>query len=252
VFDFGSTCKLLNSEVKKRDSKSELSLERADPLLVATKYKDEYISLICAMYAYGNAKLIVKFLSSLDFSLLESDKPTIREKLEGKYYRFQSVRDTQEIFITLNKMKKNSSLESIFMNGYNQNSNVMDGIYRVIEAIYDTNPYRSRGYEFLIGKVPKKKPTSPYKRWLMFLRWMVRDDNLDLGLWEKVEKKDLLMPLDTHTFKIGQKLGLIKRKSYDFRSVLELTESLKKLDPNDPIRYDFALYRIGQEKLITS
>ncbi len=252
MFDFGSTCKLLNSEVKKRDSKSELSLERADPLLVATKYKDEYISLICAMYAYGNAKLIVKFLSSLDFSLLESDKPTIREKLEGKYYRFQSVRDTQEIFITLNKMKKNSSLESIFMNGYNQNSNVMDGIYRVIEAIYDTNPYRSRGYEFLIGKVPKKKPTSPYKRWLMFLRWMVRDDNLDLGLWEKVEKKDLLMPLDTHTFKIGQKLGLIKRKSYDFRSVLELTESLKKLDPNDPIRYDFALYRIGQEKLITS
>jgi len=252
VFDFDSTCKLLNSEVKKRDSKSELSLERADPLLVATKYKDEYISLICAMYAYGNAKLIVKFLSSLDFSLLERDKPTIREKLEGKYYRFQSVRDTQEIFITLSKMRKNSSLESIFMDGYNQKSDVMDGIYRVIETIYDTNPYRSRGYEFLIGKVPKKKPTSPYKRWLMFLRWMVRDDNLDLGLWKKVDKKDLLMPLDTHTFKIGQKLGLIRRKSYDFRSVQELTQSLKKLDPNDPIRYDFALYRIGQEKLITT
>ncbi len=252
MLDFDSTCRLLNSEVKKRDSKSELSLERADPLLVATKYKDEYISFICAMYAYGNAKLIVKFLSSLDFSLLESDESTIREKLEGRYYRFQSVKDTQEIFITLSKMKKNSSLESIFMEGYNFKSNVMDGIYRVIEAIYDTNPYRSRGYEFLIGKVPKKKPTSPYKRWLMFLRWMVRDDNLDLGLWKKVEKKDLLMPLDTHTFKIGQKLGLIKRKSYDFRSVLELTESLKKLDPNDPIKYDFALYRIGQEKLITS
>ena len=252
MFDFDSTCKLLNSEVKKRDSKSELSLERADPLLVATKYKDEYISLICAMYAYGNAKLIVKFLSSLDFSLLERDKPTIREKLEGKYYRFQSVRDTQEIFVTLNKMRKNSSLESIFMDGYNQKSDVMDGIYRVIETIYDTNPYRSRGYEFLIGKVPKKKPTSPYKRWLMFLRWMVRDDNLDLGLWKKVDKKDLLMPLDTHTFKIGQKLGLIRRKSYDFRSVQELTQSLKKLDPNDPIRYDFALYRIGQEKLITT
>ncbi len=252
MFDFDSTCKLLNSEVKKRDSKSELSLERADPLLVATKYKDEYISLICAMYAYGNAKLIVKFLSSLDFSLLESDKPTIREKLEGKYYRFQSVRDTQEIFITLSKMRKNSSLESIFMDGYNQKSDVMDGIYRVIETIYDTNPYRSRGYEFLIGKVPKKKPTSPYKRWLMFLRWMVRDDNLDLGLWKKVDKKNLLMPLDTHTFKIGQKLGLIKRKSYDFRSVQELTQSLKKLDPNDPVRYDFALYRIGQEKLITT
>ena len=250
MFDFDSTCKLLISEMKKRDSKSELSLERADPLLVATKYKDEYISLICAMYAYGNAKLIVKFLSSLDFSLLESDEFVIREKLEDKYYRFQSAKDTQEIFITLNKMRKNSSLESIFMDGYNQKLDVMDGIYRIIETIYDINPYRSRGYEFLIGKVPKKKPTSPYKRWLMFLRWMVRDDNLDLGLWEKVDKKDLLMPLDTHTFKIGQKLGLIKRKSYDFKSVLELTESLRKIDIKDPVKYDFALYRIGQEKLI--
>ena len=250
MFDFDSTCKLLISEMKKRDSKSELSLERADPLLVATKYKDEYISLICTMYAYGNAKLIVKFLSSLDFSLLESDESVIREKLEGKYYRFQSAKDTQEIFITLNKMRKKSSLESIFMDGYNQKSDVMDGIYKIIETIYDINPYRSRGYEFLIGKVPKKKPTSPYKRWHMFLRWMVRDDNLDLGLWEKVDKKDLLMPLDTHTFKIGQKLGLIKRKSYDFKSVLELTESLKKIDLKDPVKYDFALYRIGQEKLI--
>jgi len=250
VFDFDSTCKLLIGEMKKRDSKSELSLERADPLLVATKYKDEYISLICAMYAYGNARLIVKFLSSLDFSLLESDESMIREKLEGKYYRFQSSKDTQEIFITLSKMRKNSSLESIFMDGYNQKLDVMDGIYRIIETIYDINPYRSRGYEFLIGKVPKKKPTSPYKRWHMFLRWMVRDDNLDLGLWEKVHKKDLLMPLDTHTFKIGQKLGLIKRKIYDFKSVLELTESLRKLDPKDPVKYDFALYRIGQEKLI--
>ena len=250
MFDFYFASKLLISEMKKRDSKSELSLERADPLLVASKYKDEYISLICAMYAYGNAKLIVKFLSSLDFSLLDSSESVIRERLEDKYYRFQSAKDTQEIFITLSKIRKNSSLESIFMDGYNQKSDVMDGIYRIVEAIYDINPYRSRGYEFLIGKVPKKKPTSPYKRWLMFLRWMVRDDNLDLGLWKKVDKKDLLMPLDTHTFKIGQKLGLIKRKSYDFKSVLELTDSLRKLDSKDPVKYDFALYRIGQEKLI--
>lgn len=250
MFDFDSTCKLLNSEIKKRDSKSELSLDRADPLLVASKYKDEYVSLICAMYAYGNAKLIVKFLSSLDFSLLDSDESVIREKLEGKYYRFQSAKDTQEIFVALSKMKKNSSLESIFMAGFNKKLDLMDGIYKIIEAIYDINSYRSRGYEFLIGKIPKKNPTSPYKRWLMFLRWMVRDDNLDLGLWTKVDKKDLLMPLDTHTFKIGQKLGLIKRKSYDFKSVLELTESLRKLDLKDPVKYDFALYRIGQEKLI--
>ncbi len=245
-----SVKELLNNEAKKRDSKEELSLQKADPLLVATRYRDEFISLICAMFAYGNANLIVKFLNSLDFSLLDSSTHEIEKKLTDRYYRFQSIRDTREIFITLSKLKKTTTLEKIFLDGYSKKHDVMDGIYRLIEAIYDTNPYRSRGYEFLVGKIPKRKPVSPYKRWNMYLRWMVRDDSLDLGLWRSVRREDLLMPLDTHTFKIGQKLGLIKRKTYDFKSVIELTNSLKKLDSKDPVKYDFALYRIGQEKLL--
>ncbi len=250
MLDEQSVVKLLNSEANKRDTRTELTLQKADPLLVASKYSDETISLICAMYAYGNANLIVKFLNSLDFSLLNSCQNEIKEKMGDKYYRFQSQRDTVEIFITLGKIRKNTTLEKTFLDGYSRNHDVMDGIYKLIEIIYDTNPYRSRGYEFLIGKIPKKTPVSPYKRWHMYLRWMVRDDNLDLGLWSGVRREDLLMPLDTHTFKIGQKLGLIKRKTYDFKSVLELTHSLKKLDSKDPVKYDFALYRIGQEKLI--
>ena len=250
MYDIDEVRQLLAKEAEKRDIKSEISLEKPDPLLVASKYKDEYISLICAMYAYGNAGLIVKFLSSLDFSLLDSNENNIAKELSDKYYRFQSIRDTQEIFITLGKLKKKFSLEEIFLNGYKVKNNVMDGIYALIEAIYDINPYRSRGYEFLIGKIPKKNPTSPYKRWHMYLRWMVRNDSLDLGLWSGVRSEDLLMPLDTHTFKIGQKLGLIKRKTYDFKSVMELTNSLKELDPKDPVKYDFALYRIGQEGIL--
>ncbi|NOX14529.1 MAG: TIGR02757 family protein [Epsilonproteobacteria bacterium] len=250
MFDFEATKKLLDDEVKKRDTKNELSLQKADPLLVASKYKDEYVSLICAMYAYGNANMIVKFLSSLDFSLLNANKQEIVKNLNDKYYRFQSKRDTQELFITLNKIKKTTTLQKIFLEGYHKNYDVMDGIFSLIETIYDANSYRSRGYEFLIGKVPKKNPTSPYKRWHMYLRWMVRDDNLDLGLWSGVRRDDLLMPLDTHTFKIGQKLGLIERKTYDFKAVVELTSSLIRLDNKDPIKYDFALYRIGQEKLL--
>ena len=250
MYDIDEVQQLLIKEAEKRDIKSEISLEKPDPLLIASKYKDEYISLICAMYAYGNAGLIVKFLSSLDFSLLDSDEDSIAKELSDKYYRFQSVRDTQEIFITLGELKKKFSLEKIFLNGYKVKNDVMDGIYTLIEAIYDINPYRSRGYEFLIGKIPKKNPTSPYKRWHMYLRWMVRNDSLDLGLWSGIRSEDLLMPLDTHTFKIGQKLGLIKRKTYDFKSVIELTNSLKKLDPKDPVKYDFALYRIGQEGIL--
>ena len=83
----------------------------------------------------------------------------------------------------------------------------------------------------------------------MFLRWMVRDDNLDLGLWKGINKKDLILPLDTHTFKVSQKLGLLDRQSYDLKSALLITEKLKEFDEFDPIKYDFSLYRIGQEKM---
>ncbi len=83
---------------------------------------------------------------------------------------------------------------------------------------------------------------------MMFLRWMVRSDHLDMGLWTKIEKRDLIMPLDTHTFQVSRRLGLLERKSYDMKAALELTEQLRIFDPEDPVKYDFALYRLGQEK----
>jgi uncharacterized protein (TIGR02757 family) len=79
---------------------------------------------------------------------------------------------------------------------------------------------------------------------------MVRDEYPDLGLWEKVNKKDLIIPLDIHTHKVSLKLGLIKRKTYDLQAAIELTNKLKEFDPTDPIKYDFALYRIGQFKMV--
>ncbi len=241
---------LLDKEVVKRDTLDELSFDKPDPLMIARKYKDEYISLICALFAYGNANQIVKFLSSLDFSLLNSDEESIRRSLSKRYYRFQSSNDVSEFFITLKKAKKVSSLKSVFLIGYQKGGVVTEGLRELITFLYDINPYRSKGYEFLIGKIPRKNFKSPYKRWNMYLRWMVRKDSLDMGLWEDVDKKDLLIPLDTHTFNISLKLGLLKRKTYDFKAVVELTETLKRFDPFDPVRYDFALYRIGQEKIL--
>ena len=111
---------------------------------------------------------------------------------------------------------------------------------------------------FLVGTLPKRDKqgiikfsgNSPYKRYNMFLRWMVRDDCLDMGLWKSIDKKDLILPLDTHTFKVSQKLGLLTRKTYDLKSAILITEKLRKFEPQDPIKYDFALYRIGQENKI--
>ncbi len=67
---------------------------------------------------------------------------------------------------------------------------------------------------------------------------------------EGINRADLIMPLDTHTFKIGHKLGLLKRKSYDLEAAIELTETLKGFDKSDPLKYDFALYRLGQEGIL--
>ena len=220
----------------------EISDDKPDPIIIAKKYNDEYIALIAALFAYGNVKAIMKFLTSLDLENLKSNE---------SYYRFQTKEDVKEFLKTIKLMKKNYSLNTLFLKGYQKENNILDGLREIIKTIYNINPYTSKGYEFLIGKIPpdKTKGVSPYKRWNMFLRWMVRDTNPDLGLWRKVNKSDLIIPLDTHTHKVSLNLGLLKRKTYDLQSAIELTENLKKFDKNDPLKYDFALYRIGQFKI---
>jgi len=241
---------LLEVHAKSRDDENELSLNKPDPLMVAKRYEDEYISLICALFAYGKASLIVKFLDSLDFDLLDASEDKIKKDLSSSYYRFQNFEDVTAIFIALSRLKRSFSLEEIFLSGYKKENFVLDGISSLINEIEKIYPHKSRGYAFLISKAPSLKRNSPYKRWNMYLRWMVRKDALDMGLWKGVDKKDLLMPLDTHTFAVSKELNLLKRKSYDLKAVIELTEKLKEFDPDDPVKYDFALYRIGQEGLL--
>ena len=240
----------LDIEVEARNSILELSYDRPDPLIVASKYQDETISLICALFAYGNARLIVKFLNGLDFSLLESSDEKIKLELSSSYYRFQKSEDVAGLFIALKRLRDIDSIENIFYNGYKKEGDILDGLWLFIETIRNIYPLDTHGYNFLVGKIPKKiNSAGTYKRYLMYLRWMVRKDEIDMGLWNKIDKKELLMPLDTHTFQVSQRLGLLKRKSYDMRASIELTETLKGFDEDDPIKYDFALYRLGQEKL---
>jgi uncharacterized protein (TIGR02757 family) len=241
---------LLDDEVLARNSASEISLEKPDPLLIAAEYEDETIALICALFAYGNARLIVKFLQSLDFSLLEASDDEIRKSLTSHYYRFQNTEDVAAIFIALKRLRDIDSIENIFYEGYKKEENILEGLWRFIDTLKSLHPHKSRGYDFLVGSVPKKQSAmGTYKRYMMYLRWMVRKDALDMGLWSKIDKKDLIMPLDTHTFKVSQRLGLLKRKTYDMKASIELTKRLKMFDSLDPIKYDFALYRLGQEKL---
>ena len=241
---------LLDKEVQARNSSLELSYDKPDPLFIASKYKDETIALMCALFAYGNAGVIVRFLDSLDFSLLDSSEKNIQKELSSYYYRFQKSEDVIAFFIALKRLKEIDSIENIFYKGYRKEENILDGLWIFIDTLKKVHPHKTQGYNFLTGSIPKKiNSAGTYKRYMMFLRWMVRKDELDMGLWSKIHSRHLLMPLDTHTFKMSQKLGLLKRKSYDMKAVIELTEQFKKWDSNDPIKYDFALYRLGQEKV---
>ncbi|MEE9373766.1 MAG: TIGR02757 family protein [Saprospiraceae bacterium] len=103
----------------------------------------------------------------------------------------------------------------------------------------------------LIPKRTQKHIASPLKnsackRLNMFLRWMVRDDEIvDFGKWKKINKKDLLVPLDVHVQRIALSLGLLKREKADWKALMELMENLRELDPKDPGKYDYALFGLG-------
>jgi uncharacterized protein (TIGR02757 family) len=235
---------LLENEVKNK-SYYEVSEKNPDPILIAREYKDEKISLICSLFAYGKASLIVKFLKKINFEILNESNEKIKKYFKNFKYRFQTNEDIAEFFITLKRIE---NLEELFLKGYKKENFVIDGIDKVLEEFYKVNSYDSKGYRFLIGNryKGKTKGSSPYKRWNMFLRWMVRKDNIDFGLWKNVKKSDLIIPLDTHTFNVSKKLGLLNRKTYDLESAILLTNKLKEFDRNDPVKYDFAIYRLGQ------
>lgn len=241
----------LDIEVEKRNTIGEVSEEKLDPILVAKRYNDPTIALICALFSYGNVNQIIKFLNSLDFTLLSSSDEEIKSAFKNHYYRFQKSQDVIVLFIALKRLNQQTSLEEVFQKAYKVNSSVIDGVNSIIDMLLTLYPHTSRGYGFLIGKITTKtRGSGALKRWMMFLRWMVREDNIDMGLWNNMYKQDLIIPLDTHTFNVSKKLGLLKRKTYDLQAAIELTETLKGFDANDPIKYDFALYRLGQEKLV--
>ncbi len=105
---------------------------------------------------------------------------------------------------------------------------------------------RAGGRRATIPLVPVPSGGSPCKRTMMFLRWMVRpDDGIDFGFWDFIPPSDLVIPLDTHVFRIARLLGLTRLKNPSWRAALAITSSLRRFAPLDPVRYDFALSRIG-------
>ena len=112
----------------------------------------------------------------------------------------------------------------------------------VTDYFYSHDNNAVQGFYFMI---PNPRNGGAMKRMCMFLRWMVRKGPVDFGIWDFMPASELLIPLDVHVARISREMGLLTRTSNDFKAVLELTENLRKFDPEDPAKYDFAMFGYG-------
>jgi len=133
--------------------------------------------------------------------------------------------------------RENESLETAFIVTEDMKSSL--SAFKDLFFHLDNAPQRTQKH---IAS-PARKSTC--KRLNMFLRWMVRKDGVDLGLWNKISTSQLMIPLDVHVERVARQLNLIKRKQRDWSTVEELTSTLRQFDPEDPVKYDFALFGLG-------
>jgi hypothetical protein len=202
-----------------------------DPLRFPHQYAraadQEVVALIAAVLAYGNARAILGSVSRVldalgpaPASLLDTVRPLdLRARLNGFRHRWTSGLDVAGLlWRAAQAIREHGSLGALFLRGYTPE---------------DPN-------------VGPSADGSACKRLNLLLRWMVRrDDGLDLGLWSEVSPSGLVIPLDTHSSRVARGLGLTQRATMDWRAAEEVTRSLRKYDPDDPVRYDFALCHVS-------
>jgi uncharacterized protein (TIGR02757 family) len=223
----------------------------SDPIQIPhqfTKKEDiEIAAFLSASIAWGKRDLIIKSakeiirrmdFSPVDFILNHQDKDLANFD-SFKHRTFQPV-DIQFFISSLKNMYQNhKGLENIFTSEYLKNDSIKEAISYFRKIFFEIDyPERTSKH---ISNVDKN---SAAKRINMFLMWMVRNDNkgVHFGLWKDIHTKDLLLPLDTHTSRFGRELGLFQRKQNDWPAVEEITNNLRKFDPQDPVKYDFAIF----------
>lgn len=220
-----------------------------DPIQFPHRFKEvkdiELAGFIASMFAFGNRKVFIRKLDEL-FNLFQNEPKNFienfeRKSLKGFNYRFAKEEDVEEIFLVLKKLySSNSSLEELFKYGYEPKN--FHQMLKVVTDYFYSNMENTFGAKYLI---PDANKNGAMKRVNMFLRWLIRDGEVDLGIWKFIDKSELLIPLDTHVARISREMNLLKRNSNDFKAVNELTNELKTFDKNDPVKYDFAMFGYG-------
>lgn len=229
-----------------------------DPVWILHKLKDsrdiEIAGLVVSCYSYGRVNQINDLMNKLfkrigydvqEFTLNFSEQKD-KKFFEDLYYRFNTPEDMMNLFRNINLvLMKFGSLKELILGSVSMDDlNIVNALCKFGKELHRC-PGSSQSYNYLIPNVEKN---SACKRLNLYLRWMVRDDDIDLGCWRDIGKNKIIMPVDTHVYKISRQLGLINRRSCDLKFAEELTDRLKEFDPEDPVKYDFALCHIGIDK----
>ena len=219
------------------------------PHLFTQENDIEISAFLTAIISWGNRKTIIKnahkLMKLMDYSpfdfILNAGESEYKF-LSDFYHRTFNGIDTVFFIKSLQNIYLNyGGLKNIFYKGY-----FSGGIEKSIENFRGV--FFSLNHELRTEKhIPDITKNASEKRLNMFLRWMARKDKqgIDFGIWDKILAKELYIPLDVHTGNVARKLGLLSRKQNDWIAVKELTGVLRQFDPDDPVKYDFALFGLG-------
>jgi len=235
-------------------------LIKPDPLQFIYQYSRkadmEITGFLGACLAYGRVQQIERSITTLlDFMgdhpsefILDFDKRK-RSKLSDFKHRFTTGDDISDLLWLLNKvLKKDGSIENYFVQGYQEHDeNIIPALTHFCESLLNMYASEHRKAAGIGLKYLLVSPTggSACKRLNLFLRWMVRDDDVDAGLWKSIDKAKLIVPIDVHMSRLCRILGFHSRKTVSLSTATEVTESFAEIEPDDPVKYDFALSRIG-------
>lgn len=213
----------------------------SDPIRFPHEQKGniEFIAFTSAIFAYGNMKAIQSFLYKY-FEISGTNPENLNTTINNNlYYRFQTKEDIATYSIFIKKIyNKYGSLYNLFNTADAMSIESVDKGIILLRSYFENI---TNGLNFLLP-IPGK---SASKRLYMFLRWMVRKDDIDFGFWHEFDKTSLYMPADTHILRLAYNLGLIDKNEKGKKAVNKITYFFKELNPVDPAKYDFSLTRLG-------
>ncbi len=219
------------------------------PHFFTQKEDIEISGFLTATISWGNRKSIltnahklVRLLGNSPYDFVMAHTETDLKKLEGFVHRTFNSTDLVYFITALRAMyHAYGDMESFFRQFHKENT-LQKAIHHFKTAFFNL-PHQQRTEKHISD--PYKN--SAAKRINMFLRWMVRDAKagVDLGIWHSLSPAQLSCPLDVHSGNVARKLGLLKRKQNDGKALFELDTQLRILDPNDPVKYDYALFGLG-------